>query len=78
MLSRLDKLESEIANGISRGDDPDRIRRDITQYNVPSEFWSIYDRLVARRDARAELARRAETADEGAKEDVPEVRPPAK
>jgi len=57
MLSRLEKLEMEIANGISRGDDVDRIRKDITEYNVPGEFWEIHDRLMARRDARDQLAR---------------------
>jgi len=64
MLSRLEKLETEIANGIARGDDTDRIRRDINEYNVPSEFWEIYDRLTARRDARALLAASEKTADE--------------
>ncbi len=63
MLSRLDKLEMEIANGISRADDPDRIRRDITEYNVPGEFWEIYDRLMARRDARHILAASEATAE---------------
>ncbi len=66
MLSRLEKLEMEIANGISRGDDSDRIRRDITEYNVPGEFWEIHDRLMARRDARALLAASEATAEEGA------------
>ena len=66
MLSRLEKLEMEIANGITRGDDPDRIRRDITQYNVPGEFWDIWDRLMARRDARAILAASEGVPEEGA------------
>lgn len=64
MLSRLDKLETEIANGISRADDPDRIRRDITQWNTPAEFWEIHDRLVARRDAKSDMARGAEATEE--------------
>ncbi len=64
MLSRLEKLEMEIANGISRGDDSERIRRDITEYNVPGEFWEIHDRLMARRDARALLAKSEAAAEE--------------
>ncbi len=72
MLSRLDKLEMEIANGITRGDDTDRIRRDITQYFVPGEFWDIHDRLMARRElqsqleqAKSDLVRSGKATEEG-------------
>ena len=65
MISRLEKLESEIANGIMRGEDADKIRRNLTQYNVPGEFWEIHDRLIARRDPRV-LVRDAEASEEDA------------
>ena len=65
MQSQLEKLEMEIANGIARGEDMQRIRRDITIYFTPDYFYDIYDRLIARRDARV-LVRDAEASEEDA------------
>jgi len=71
MLSRLDKLETEIANGITREEDMDYVRKNIAEYYTPGEFYEIWDRLVARRDARTQLAANEEILEEVLRRDLP-------
>jgi hypothetical protein len=56
MNSRLDNLEVEIANGISRDEEMEFIRRNIAVYFTPEEFYEIYDKLAARQEARVKIA----------------------
>ena len=56
MTSRLEKLESEIAHAIARGEEMVYIRRNLVGYNTPEEFYELHAKLVARKDAREAIA----------------------